>query len=106
MTCSGVPPCSKGWVGAERLPEASWMAIRRILALGVAAALAIDASHPCFAGPAGEAPERLMSASAWLSIVEIGGYDGNISVSPDGRFVAFQLQRANIGARTYDIEWY
>lgn len=41
-----------------------------------------------------------------LSVHHIGGAYGTISVSPDGRSVAFQIQRADFAADTYRSEWY
>jgi len=46
------------------------------------------------------------SARELLSLREIGGHRGNISVSPDGSLVAFQLQHADLASRTYRVAWY
>ena len=41
-----------------------------------------------------------------LSLRQIGGESGNLSVSPDGRQVAFQLREPQFDRKTYDLGWY
>ena len=55
----------------------------------------------------GEDRSRTITAEDIANIRDIGGHhSGAISVSPDGRYVAFQLQTPNIEARKYDLSWY
>lgn len=52
------------------------------------------------------ATSRTITAADLLSLKQIGGYSGNISLAPDGRSVAFQLQSADYAARTYKSDWF
>lgn len=49
---------------------------------------------------------RPISARDLLQITDIGGYEGTISLSPDGEWVVYQTQRANLATNSYDISWY
>ncbi len=76
------------------------MAVTLLSALGAAA--------PDRAGAAGgrEAPEPAISTRALLSLEDIGGEEGAIAVSPDGKSVAFEIQTADFVADTYRSAWY
>lgn len=52
------------------------------------------------------ATEREVSTRSLLSLKDIGGEEGAIAVSPNGRLVAFQIQKADIIADTYLSDWY
>ncbi|MGB6449411.1 MAG: Atxe2 family lasso peptide isopeptidase [Steroidobacteraceae bacterium] len=52
------------------------------------------------------AAEREVSTRSLLSLKDIGGEAGVISVSPDGGLVAFQIQQADFIADTYRSNWY
>ena len=50
---------------------------------------------------------RPITANDLVGIQDIGGHhSGAIAVSPNGRYVAFQLQSPNIAERSYDLAWY
>ena len=49
---------------------------------------------------------KAISAKDLLSLRSIGGYTGNVSVSPDGQLVAFQLQDPDFSTHTYNLRWY
>ena len=52
------------------------------------------------------AGKPLLSARDLLSLREIGGYSGNLRVSPDGRRVAYQVQERVFPEGTYKLEWF
>lgn len=41
-----------------------------------------------------------------LAMRQIGGESGELSVSPDGRLVAFQIREPRFDRRSYDLDWY
>jgi len=50
---------------------------------------------------------RPITANDLVKIRDIGGYpNGAISLSPNGKYVAFQLQTPNPKNRDYDLDWY
>lgn len=55
---------------------------------------------------AAAAEPSTLSARDLLMLREIGGYSGNLSVSPDGSFVAFPLQQADFATRSYKTTWH
>ncbi len=50
--------------------------------------------------------ERIISTRDLLALKDIGGAEGTLSVSPDGKAIAFQIQRADFAADTYRSEWF
>ncbi|MGH8148924.1 MAG: Atxe2 family lasso peptide isopeptidase [Steroidobacteraceae bacterium] len=54
----------------------------------------------------GEASVQPISTRDLLALRDIGGEEGTLAVSPDGRSVAFQLQWADFVAETYRSDWY
>lgn len=53
-----------------------------------------------------ESTSREVSVHDLLSLRDIGGYHGELSVSPDGMLVAVQLQQAMVKDDTYRTEWF
>lgn len=47
-----------------------------------------------------------MTGMDLIGLKDIGGNTGSFSLSPDGRFIAFQLQRADFENRTYAADWF
>ncbi len=83
------------------------------LAQSLALGLALSAGACARAGAAGALHARDDASSppevttrSLLSLGDIGGAQGVLSVSPNGRLVAFQIQKADFGADTYRSDWY
>lgn len=74
--------------------------------LAIAAALATPLLARASSPAGGAAPVPAISTRGLLSLKDIGGESGIISVSPDGRLVAFQIQWADFAADTYRADWY
>lgn len=50
---------------------------------------------------------RLMSTAELMSLQQIGGMLGTgLSVSPDGRHVAFEMHQADVATNSYRVGWY
>jgi dipeptidyl aminopeptidase/acylaminoacyl peptidase len=73
--------------------------IARLPSYFVAVVIAVAGAAPGVAGD-------LLGARDLRLLADIGGYWGNISVSPDGTKVAFQLQVADFAKHAYKIDWY
>lgn len=50
--------------------------------------------------------QRYINTDDLISIRDIGGYTGAISISPDGKHVAFHLQQGDATSNTYKTGWY
>lgn len=53
-----------------------------------------------------EKTKRPITIGDLISLRDIGGHSGEISVSPDGERVAFQLQQADVSGNAYRTEWF
>lgn len=49
--------------------------------------------------------DRPVTAVDLLNLRDIGGHFGSISISPDGRWAAFQVQRPSIDKNDYETSW-
>lgn len=75
------------------------IAVRFVRAIEWTVLLSLIAHAPC----AESAPRTmLVSIRQLVEVVDFGG----VSVSPDGRLVAFRTERASIKRNTYDTVWY
>ena len=50
--------------------------------------------------------DRPVTTADLLNLRDIGGHFGSISVSPDGRWAAFQVQRPSTEKNDYDTSWH
>ena len=51
--------------------------------------------------------KRSIGVADVFSVLELGGMGNQgLSVSPNGRYVAFQMHQANTGANDYEVYWY
>lgn len=80
--------------------------LKRSCALAVVAV--VYAAAVCASPSRPNPPEHKqpITTRALLSLKDIGGAEGSIAVSPDGRYVAFEIQQADFRADTYHSEWY
>jgi dipeptidyl aminopeptidase/acylaminoacyl peptidase len=77
------------------------VSLREILcAIGLALAL------PSAAADAQITTGGAITARDLISLTEIGGYFGQLSISPDHRSVAFELKRSEIDAHSFQMAWY
>lgn len=53
-----------------------------------------------------EKSDRPVTAIDLLSLRDIGGHFGSMSVSPDGHWVAFQVQRPSVEKNDYETSWH
>ena len=53
-----------------------------------------------------DATARAITPNDLIALRDIGGYRGSISVSPDGGFVAFQVQQGDPESNRYRIGWF
>ncbi|MGH8327919.1 MAG: hypothetical protein ACRET2_14290, partial [Steroidobacteraceae bacterium] len=70
----------------------------------LAGSLAVVCAWPALANPG--LHDRRLTARDLLSLKDIGGAQGVISLSPNGRYVAFEIQQPDFSADTYRSEWY
>jgi dipeptidyl aminopeptidase/acylaminoacyl peptidase len=78
---------------------ASNRGILRAIALALATLSAHGAQAQISSG-------RTISARDIISLTEVGGYFGQLSVSPDQRSVAFELKVADIDTQSFQMAWY
>jgi dipeptidyl aminopeptidase/acylaminoacyl peptidase len=78
------------------------MNITARLLLGVTLAACCLAIH---AAPSAAPAAADITAIDLLTLTDIGGVNGGVSVSPDGNFVVFQTHRAVPASNTYEQHW-
>ncbi|MGH8258920.1 MAG: hypothetical protein ACREUG_04445, partial [Steroidobacteraceae bacterium] len=89
-------------MSAVRAASRPWPMLLVILSAAAASVLMPASAH---ASEASGSRPALSTRALW-SLKDIGGEAGVMSISPSGRYVAFQLQQPELAANRYRLTWY